>query len=145
LLRTRRGSRSLAGHKRRGADTASGDVEPPFDDPHAVPRRQIASKPNASRRTHQRLRRERHGSRSSERAGQLGEDRQVGAPLPLLVVVGVYIVRGSEGCFVNHSGNGGNFAAEARLGAMIFCVIGLLGVVVGVVLRAGAERLLQSR
>jgi hypothetical protein len=50
------------------------------------------------------------------------------APLPLLVASGLWIAGDTEGRFVNHSGYGDNFGAEALLGATIFCAIGWLGV-----------------
>jgi hypothetical protein len=67
------------------------------------------------------------------------------APLPVLPASGLWLVGDTTGRFVNHSGNGDNLGAEALYGATIFCVVGWLGVLVGITLRLAVERLLRSK
>jgi hypothetical protein len=67
------------------------------------------------------------------------------AALAFAIASGWWIIRDAEGRFVNHSGNGENFGAEALLTATGFCVIGWLGVLVGIILRLGAESVVRSK
>jgi hypothetical protein len=62
-------------------------------------------------------------------------------PLPVLFVGALFLVKRSEGAFVNLSGNGDNPEVVAFAGSMVACVIGLVLVCVGWVLRICADRL----
>jgi hypothetical protein len=62
-------------------------------------------------------------------------------PLPVLYVAALFLVKRSEGAFVNLSGNGDNLEGVAFAGSVVVCVIGLALVSVGWVLRGGADRL----
>lgn len=60
-------------------------------------------------------------------------------PLPILYVAALFLVKRSEGAFVNHSGNGDNLEAVAIAGSVVGCVIGLALVCVGWILRVAAD------
>jgi hypothetical protein len=59
---------------------------------------------------------------------------------PLLAAPGWWIVRDLSGAFVNHSGNGDNFGAEAMLVSMSAFTFGVVGVMIGVGLRRLVRR-----
>jgi hypothetical protein len=61
-------------------------------------------------------------------------------PLPILYVAALFLVKRSEGAFVNHSGNGDNLEAVAIAGSVVGCAIGLSLVCVGWILRVAADR-----
>lgn len=62
-------------------------------------------------------------------------------PLPVLCVAALFLVKQSEGAFVNLSGNGDNLEGVALAGSVVACMIGLALVCFGWILRIGADRL----
>jgi hypothetical protein len=62
-----------------------------------------------------------------------------GLLLPLIGVPASWIGRDIAGEFVNHSGNGDNFGAEAALSSTFWIVVGAVGVIIGFALRALAR------
>jgi hypothetical protein len=58
-----------------------------------------------------------------------------GLALPLLAAPGWWIYQGISGAFVNRSANGDNLSAEVLLAAIVWLVIGIVGVMLGLGLR----------
>lgn len=71
--------------------------------------------------------------------------RSRGFAIPVVYEVAVWVAKNLSGDFVNHSGNGDNFAAEATLAGTIGVLVGLLGVLVGLGLRALTLRVPRAR
>jgi hypothetical protein len=62
-------------------------------------------------------------------------------PFPFLYVASFYVLRALQGAFTNHAGSDDNLAALGFLSALIWCALGVLAFVAGLVVRTVTRRL----